>query len=773
MDTLLGIGLGNAVGATVLAVLAAVVGRLRPRPALRHGLWLLVLLKLVTPPLVPLRLPQAPVPLPVAAPAPAEPIRLLPEPTGVDPGGDGATDTGLTPPQPPPQTPDAAAPAVPTVAVPRTAIATLSWQAVLLPVWLLGSCLWWIIAGWRLARFRRLLRYADPAPAPLQDEARRLAGRLGLRRCPGVWLMPAAVSPMLWALGGTPRLLLPAALWERLGARQREALLLHELAHLRRRDHWVRWLELAALGLYWWHPVAWWARRELREAEEQCCDAWVLWALPEAGPTYAAALLETVAFLSQTRSALPAAASGAGRVRPLKRRLTMILRGSPSRTLSWGGLLVVLGLAALLPLWPTWVQAPRAVAADDPLPADHRAADPDVPARKPREEPRRPEPPGVVSTTDPAAEVQQLEDEVELLEARLAVKQAEVEAARTAIATATKALQAYETGPQRQRAEVEIANQEAQLRVKEAELREPEVRLKQARRRLAQLRRPTEFEKWVEPVPQSARPEAEPGTAWARGLFEYLDKDLGMVWGGEAVEYKLRFLMKNRTGETVHIASVRMSAGFTTARAEPQELAPGAEGAIEITLDPSRVTGEKVVKWVVTFDRPRPASVVLSAHFVVVRQRFPHASTGTGAEPAPADTQKRLQDLEKKLDDLLKEMEALRRDLHPAKPGAMAPEDKAGDVMVTHTRRFKLPFELDPKMLAGVRKVILLVSTDGGTNWKTAATVSPDQKHFDYEAPTDGPYWFKVYVVDNEGKAQPPHLTRAAPDLKVLVQSNP
>jgi len=41
-----------------------------------------------------------------------------------------------------------------------------------------------------------------------------------------------------------------------------------------------RRLELAALGLYWWHPAAWWARRELREAEEQRCDAGVVAALP-------------------------------------------------------------------------------------------------------------------------------------------------------------------------------------------------------------------------------------------------------------------------------------------------------------------------------------------------------------------------------------------------------------------------------------------------------------------------------------------------------------
>ena len=83
MSTLLGIGLANAVMAAVLAVLAAVVGRVWRKPALRHGLWLLVLLKLVTPPLLPLpilpwKVEEEPVAV-AAAPAPPAPdIEVVP-----------------------------------------------------------------------------------------------------------------------------------------------------------------------------------------------------------------------------------------------------------------------------------------------------------------------------------------------------------------------------------------------------------------------------------------------------------------------------------------------------------------------------------------------------------------------------------------------------------------------------------------------------------------------------------------------------------------------
>ena len=129
----------------------------------------------------------------------------------------------------------------------------------------------------------------------------------------------------------------------------------------------MRWLDLAVAGLYWWHPVVWWARRGLREAEEQCCDAWAVWALPRGSVTYARALMATLDFLSTASTAGVAAAAavaavgGRGHVSCLKRRMRMIARARTPRGLSWAARLGVLGLAALiLPLAPTWAQKPEA-----------------------------------------------------------------------------------------------------------------------------------------------------------------------------------------------------------------------------------------------------------------------------------------------------------------------------------------------------------------------------------------------------------------------------
>ena len=92
-----------------------------------------------------------------------------------------------------------------------------------------------------------------------------LAARLGLRRRPDLRLADGSVPPLLWSIGGRPLILLPCGLLEVLDAAGR--LVAHELAHFRRRDHWVRWLEAVVLAVYWWHPVAWWARRNVVEID--------------------------------------------------------------------------------------------------------------------------------------------------------------------------------------------------------------------------------------------------------------------------------------------------------------------------------------------------------------------------------------------------------------------------------------------------------------------------------------------------------------------------
>lgn len=349
MTSLVETGLSNAVAAGVLAIVAVLVGAVCRRPALVHALWLLVLLKLVTPPLVPVHVP---LPSRASAPEPAAVVEVT-EPTPPVEEEAPVIDVVLVEDVPDAEEVVAAEVPEPAPAARPVTIPWADWPWWVGGVWVAGSVGWYALAGLRVWRFGRLLRFARPAPKGFVRRVARLAEEVGLEACPAVKFLPGNLAPMVWG-ARSPVLLLPEGLEDLVGEDGLDTLLLHELAHLRRWDNWVRVLEFVALGLYWWLPLAWYARRELREAEEQCCDAWVVCTRPRAGKLYATALVDALDFLATNPQPVPPLATGLGRVADLKRRLTMILRGSTPSGLSWSGVVVVLGLAAfLLPLVPS------------------------------------------------------------------------------------------------------------------------------------------------------------------------------------------------------------------------------------------------------------------------------------------------------------------------------------------------------------------------------------------------------------------------------------
>lgn len=377
MSGILQTALADALLVTAAAPIVWAISRLARRPALTHAFWLIVLVKLLTPSLwtFPIQLPRNPVPAPaVVTPAPSVDVLT----TGIASDWPVSEERILvqeTPARGP--LPHAVSLAKPAPAPVPQAHARIGILLLLEVTWAVGAVLCLLMAITRVIRFSRLLRYARPATEQVQARADLLACRLRLGKAPRVQFIPGTLCPMLWPVGRSARLLVPQALWDRLDLVQRDTVLLHELAHWARRDHWVRWIELVATSLYWWLPACWWARRELRKAEEQCCDACVLWALPGTFHNYANALLEAVEFVSiradrpSASIAVPALASGMGQFSDLKRRLTMLKHGNVSRALSWGGLAAAFGLGALLlPISPTIGQdAPQPAPAADAAPA--------------------------------------------------------------------------------------------------------------------------------------------------------------------------------------------------------------------------------------------------------------------------------------------------------------------------------------------------------------------------------------------------------------------
>lgn len=353
------LGLSNALVATAVALVVVIVTRFVRHPKVVFMLWVLVLAKLLMPPLWQVawrgwpvgRLVEASPAVaiePVArsdAEAPSsfeQPAAELASATvegvpsaEISPAGSPPVAERLPEPEPTTAASRATRSSVVTPSARGFVWRVPSWPVVLGIVWIGGSLAWLTLAVVRIIRFRRALGRARVAPDGLRNDVAAVAEQMGVRRVPAVRVVGAALPPLVWSLSRRPTVVLPAALVVRLSREELETLVAHELAHIARRDHLVRLLEMVALCLYWWHPVAWLARRQLERAGEECCDAAVMARFPAAGRHYARALLATVDFLADARPALPVAASGVSQVSLLRRRLEMILTGTVVRRVSW------------------------------------------------------------------------------------------------------------------------------------------------------------------------------------------------------------------------------------------------------------------------------------------------------------------------------------------------------------------------------------------------------------------------------------------------------
>ena len=218
-------------------------------------------------------------------------------------------------------------------------------------VWLVGSVLVFAVMAGRIVRFRRLLRSAEPASRAIVAQVQEASQAIGLKSTPTVMMTNRKISPLVWCCRRRV-LLLPEGLWEELDEAGRRAVLLHELAHLKRRDHLICWLEMIISCLYWWHPLVWWVRRRLRDEADFACDAWVTALLPGNRRAYAAALLTTRQYVCEYSNAAPAVGLGvatAGAKR-FARRLTMVMteRSGPRLSIMGSALALCLGVAGWL-----------------------------------------------------------------------------------------------------------------------------------------------------------------------------------------------------------------------------------------------------------------------------------------------------------------------------------------------------------------------------------------------------------------------------------------
>ncbi len=206
----------------------------------------------------------------------------------------------------------------------------------LVSIWLVGVLILSlrVLGGWAMAQ--RLKRWKTvPATEHWQEIVAQLSRRLKVSRT--VRLCESIVAEVPTVIGWLrPVILVPVSAFVGLSPQQIEAVLAHELAHIRRHDYLVNLLQTAIETLLFYHPAVWWVSRQIRTEREHCCDDLAVAACGNV-LTYARALAE-LEQLRGTGAMLPqlaVAADGGGSLLKRIQRLIETPASPHQRSSAW------------------------------------------------------------------------------------------------------------------------------------------------------------------------------------------------------------------------------------------------------------------------------------------------------------------------------------------------------------------------------------------------------------------------------------------------------
>jgi beta-lactamase regulating signal transducer with metallopeptidase domain len=213
--------------------------------------------------------------------------------------------------------------------------------------WLVGvfGLSLWHLGGWRqLQRLRRQMVKQVPA---LKAKLQQLSNMLGIRKAVG--LMESALVQVPTVVGHLkPVILLPASALTGLSSEQIEAILAHELAHIKRCDYLVNMLQTVVEILGFYHPAVWWVSHKIRVERENCCDD-IAVSVCSDRVCYAKALT-TMEEIRGRQPALAVAASGGSLFDRIRRLLGK--EGKDEAKLSWAPSVIamLLTISFLIPI---------------------------------------------------------------------------------------------------------------------------------------------------------------------------------------------------------------------------------------------------------------------------------------------------------------------------------------------------------------------------------------------------------------------------------------
>ena len=368
-NALIAAGLGLAVAALCYTKFA------RRRPALRHALWLLVLLKLVTP---------AFVPLPVL-PAPELAKRAIaPIDEGTKEVASGAAKVGLRkslestdisyPVVTGVESADRTSAAVP---LPHRSILNAAWFWTIAPLtlWFIGTAFVVTRCWLHSRRLRKLIAMGEPLCSRVQRIVDRACEAMQVSLVEAT-VVDAKISPCIWSTRREVCIVLPSSIANELSDEQLRSIVCHELAHVVRGDTFVNSFALFVSAICWWHPAAWLAWRELRKAQEVCCDELAIERSGVARVSYLKTLLAAIDMVGSEKQVSTFPAVGFGESKSLLRRFETLASGTLVPNTSWKARTMLLALLTFLLVIPVAAKPPAAKKGQEPASDPAKKASP-------------------------------------------------------------------------------------------------------------------------------------------------------------------------------------------------------------------------------------------------------------------------------------------------------------------------------------------------------------------------------------------------------------
>jgi uncharacterized protein (TIGR03435 family) len=202
----------------------------------------------------------------------------------------------------------------PEIQVTPRAASPISWQTIGEAVWIGGGAVVLFLWGVRWRRVRRAVRSASP-----------------LRMDIGIEVMstPLLLEPGVFGIL-RPVLLLPEGIAERLTVEQLDAIVAHELCHVRRRDNLTAAIHMVVEALFWFHPMVWWIGARMVEEREKACDEEVL-RIGKEPEVYAEGILKVCRFYVESPVECVSGVTGSN----LKKRIEKIMTRNRIRELGF------------------------------------------------------------------------------------------------------------------------------------------------------------------------------------------------------------------------------------------------------------------------------------------------------------------------------------------------------------------------------------------------------------------------------------------------------